>query len=123
LAIRMCPQCGKTVPAARVLALSDGMECPHCQTRLEVATGSRMIATVAGLVVAGLAWWVTRGSTNILGFALPVLLSFLAFGIVSPLVLMLTAALRTAPAVPVYEPVAVHGGHGQSVHDHAGGHH
>jgi len=46
-----------------------------------------------------------------------------AFGIVSPLVLMFTAALRTAPAAPVYEPVAVHGGHGQSVHDHAGGHH
>ena len=123
MAIRMCPQCGNTVPAARVMALSDGMECPHCQARLEVATGSRIIATVAGLAVAGLVWWVTRASTNILGFALPVLLSFLAFGIVSPLVLMLTAALRNAPAAPVYEPVAVHGGHGQSVHDHAGGHH
>ena len=123
MAIRMCPHCGNTVPAARVLALSDGMECPHCQTRLEVATGSRMIAVTAGLLAGWLVWWVTRGSTNILGFALPVLLSFLAFGIVSPLVLMFTAALRTAPAAPVYEPVAVHGGHGQSVHDHAGGHH
>src|SRR5260370_38707386 len=105
----MCPHCGNTVPARRVMALSDGMECPHCQTRLEVATGSRMIATVAGLVVAGLAWWVTRGSTNIVGFALPVLLSFLAFGIVSPLVFMFTLALRTAPAAPVFEPIAGHG--------------
>ena len=123
MAIRMCPHCGKTVPAARVIALSDGMECPHCQARLEVANGSRMAATAAGLVVAWLVWRVTRDSTNILGFALPVLLSFLAFGIVSPLVLMFTASLRTAPAAPVFEPVAAHGGHAQSVHDHAGGHH
>lgn len=123
MAIRMCPQCGKTVPAARVMALSDGMECPHCQARLEVATGSRMVATAAGLLVAWLVWRVTRDSTNILGFALPVLLSFLAFGIVSPLVLIFTAALRPAPAAPVFEPVAAHGSHGQSVHDHAGGHH
>ena len=123
MAIRMCPQCGKTVPATRVMALSDGMECPHCQTRLEVSNGSRMIATVAGLVAAWLVWRVTRDSTNVLGFALPVLLSFLAFGIVSPLVLMFVASLRIAPAAPVFTPVAAHGGHGQSVHDHAGGHH
>jgi len=123
VAVRMCPQCGKTVPATRVMALSDGFECPHCLTRLEVANGSRMIATVAGLAAAWLVWRVTRDSTNILGFALPVLLSFLAFGIVSPLVLMFVASLRTAAPPMVFEPVAAHGGHAQSVHDHAGGHH
>ncbi len=123
MAVRMCPQCGKTVPAARVMAFSDGMECPHCQTRLEVASGSRMIATAVGLVAAWLVWRATRDSTNILGFALPVLLSFLAFGIVSPLVLMFTAALHRAPAAPVFEAVAAHGGDGQTVHGHAGGHH
>jgi hypothetical protein len=52
-----------------------------------------------------------------------VVLSFVAFGIVSPLVLMFTAALRMAPAAPASEPVAAHGGHARSVHDHAGGHH
>ena len=119
----MCPHCGNTVPAMRVISLSDGMECPHCQTRLEVANGSRMAATTAGLAVAWLVWRITRDSTNILGFALPVLLSFLAFGIVSPLVLMFVASLRTAPPPPVFEPVAAHGGHAPSVHDHAGGHH
>ena len=123
MAVRMCPHCGNTVPATRVIALSDGMECPHCQTRLEVTDGSRMIATVVGLGAAWIVWRATRDSTNILGFALPVLLSFLAFGVVSPLVLMFTASLRTAPAAPVFEPVAAHGGHAQSVHDHAGGHH
>jgi hypothetical protein len=107
----------------RVISLSDGMECPHCQTRLEVANGSRMAATAAGLAVAWVVWRVTRDSTNILGFALPVLLSFLAFGIVSPLVLMFVASLRTAPAAPVLEPVPAHASHVQSVHGHAGGHH
>jgi DNA-directed RNA polymerase subunit RPC12/RpoP len=123
VAVRMCPHCGKTVPAARVIALSDGLECPHCQARLEVANGSRMVATAVGLGAAWIVWRVTRDSTNILGFALPVLLSLLAFGIVSPLVLMFTASLRSAPSAPVFEPVAAHGGHAQSVHDHAGGHH
>jgi len=122
--MRMCPHCGNTVPAACVVAFSDGMECPHCQTRLEVMNGSRMIAVVVGLGAAFLVWRVSRGSTNILGFALPVLLSFLAFGIVSPLVLMFTAALRIAPAAVVIEPIVAHGGgHGQTVHGHAGGHH
>ena len=123
MAVRICPQCGKTVPATRVMALSDAMECPHCQSRLEVSTGSRMIATAVGLGVAWVVWRVTRDSTNILGFALPVLLSVLAFGIVSPLVLMFTASLRNALAAPVYEPVAAQAGHAQSVHGHAGGHH
>lgn len=119
----MCPQCGKTVPAFLVVALSDGMECPHCQTRLEVATGSRVIAATAGLIAGGIVWLVARSSSDILGFALPVLLSFLAFGIVSPLILMFIAALRIAPSAPVFEPVAAHGSHGQPAHGHAGGHH
>lgn len=118
----MCPHCGNTVPAAGVVAFSDGLECPHCQTRLVVADGSRMIAVTVGLIAAFLVWRVSRDSTNILGFALPVLLSFLAFGIVSPLVLMFTAALRIAPSAVIIEPVVSHGGHGQTVHGHVGGH-
>ena len=99
------------------------MECPHCQTRLEVADGSRMIAVTVGLIAGWLAWSATRASTNILGFALPVLLSFLAFGIVSPLVLIFVAALRIAPGTPVFDLVPADGGHAPSTHGHAGGHH
>jgi hypothetical protein len=124
VANRMCPQCGKVVPAACVMALSDGMICPHCQARLEVATGSRMLAATAGLIAGWLAWRLTRDSTNILGFALPVLFAILAFGIVSPLVLLLAAGLRLVPAATVFEPIAAApGGHGQSAHGHTGGHH
>ena len=105
------------------MAFSDGFECPHCQTRLEVDTGSRIIAVAVGLVAAYIAWWVTRDSTNIVGFALPVLVSFLAFGIVSALMLVFVSRLCIAPAVVVLESVPAHGGHGASPHDHAGGHH
>jgi DNA-directed RNA polymerase subunit RPC12/RpoP len=122
VAIRMCPHCGNTVPAGLAVAFSDGLECPHCQTRLLVTDGSRMIAVAVGLVAAWIAWWLTRASTNILGFALPVLFSFLAFGIVSPLVLMFTATFRIAPGAPVFDLVPAHG-HASSVHGHAGGHH
>jgi len=105
------------------MAFSDGFDCPHCETRLEVDTGSRMVAVTVGLIAATLAWWATRESTNILGFALPVLLSFLAFGIVSALMLTFVSRFRIAPAVVVLEPAPAHGGHGAGAHDHAGGHH
>lgn len=82
-----------------------------------------MIATAVGLVVAWLVWRTTRGSANVLGFALPVLFSVLAFGIVSPIVLAFTAGLRTAPPPPVFAPAPAHGVHTHGVHDHAGGHH
>lgn len=123
MATRICPHCGNTVPATLVMAFSDGLECPHCQTRLQVASGSRMVASAAGLVAAWLVWHITRDSTNILGFALPVLFAILAFGIASPLVLAFTAALRIAPPPQVFEPVAAHGTHGASFHGSAGGHH
>jgi hypothetical protein len=82
-----------------------------------------MIATTVGLIAAGIVGWTTRSTSNTLGFTFPVLLSFLAFGIVSPLVLAFTAALRTAPTAPVFEPVAAGVGQGQAAHGHVGGHH
>jgi len=119
--MRICPHCGNAVPASLAMAYSDGLVCPHCETLLQVSNGSRMISSAAGLVAAWLVWRATRGSTNILGFALPVLFAVLAFGIVSPLVLAFTAGFRIAPLPQVFEPVAAHGAHGAS--GHAGGHH
>ena len=121
MAIRVCPHCGNTVPAALVATFSDDMECPHCHTRLTASNGSRMFSSTVGFVFAGVVYWFTRNSTNILGFALPVLFAVLTFGIVSALVLMLTAALRIASAAPVFEPVGTLKS-GRSVHGHAGGH-
>jgi hypothetical protein len=99
------------------------MECPKCAARLEVSPGSRTIATLCGLAAGTLAWRLSTNASGDLGAVLPTLYAFLAFGIVSPLVLMFTAHLRNAPALPVV--VAVHtdehtahgtGGHGADHH-------
>jgi len=109
---RACPHCGKKVPAGLKLAYSDGLVCPHCHTRLVVATDGRIFATWVGLAAAWLVWWLTRNSGGPLGAVLPELYAVLAFGIVSPIVLAFSAALELAPAAQVAEaaPASSHGG-------------
>jgi hypothetical protein len=116
VAVRICPHCKAEITAANAAAYSDSVECPQCQARLEVAPGSRTIATLCGLAAAAIAWRLSGGSGGDLGAVLPTLYAFLAFGVVSPLVLMFTANLRNAPALPAPEPVHTPGGH-------AGAHH
>ena len=119
MAARVCPHCKSELTAPIVVAFTNGVDCPNCGTRLEVASGSREISTFAGLVAAALAWRMASGSTTDLGGVLPTLYAFLAFGIVSALVLMFTSNLRNAPALPAPEPVHASGGHGGG---HEGGH-
>jgi hypothetical protein len=119
LANRDCPNCGNKVPAGEVLSLSDGMECPHCHTRLQVSTGGRIIAMWVGLAAGWLVWWLARDSGGPVGAVLPELYAVLAFGIVSPIVLAFAAALESAPAAPVVE-AATASSHGAS---HGSGHH
>jgi DNA-directed RNA polymerase subunit RPC12/RpoP len=114
----MCPHCKAEISAPESAARSNDIVCPKCGTRLEVAPGSRTISGVCGLAAGAIVWRLSSGSTSDLGGVLPTLYAFLAFGIVSPLVLMFTANLRNAPAVLVPEPAhaASPAGHG------AGGH-
>jgi hypothetical protein len=121
VAARMCPHCKAEISAANVVAYTNGVDCPKCGMRLEVASGARTIATLCGLAVAAIAWRLASGSPGDLGGVLPTLYAFLAFGIVSPLVLMLTANLRNVPALPAPEPIHAGSGQGSSGHD-AGGH-
>ena len=128
MAVRICPHCKTEISAPETAARSNDMECPKCGTRLEVAPGSRTISTLCGLAAGAIAWHLSSGSTSDLGAVLPTLYAFLAFGIVSPLVLMLTANLRNAPAAPVPEPAhapgpAGQGAGGQGSGGHGGGHH
>src|SRR5271169_2075953 len=119
----MCPHCKTEISAPEAAARSNDIACPKCGTRLEVAPGSRTISSLAGLIAGAIAWRLSSGSTSDLGGVLPTLYAFLAFGIVSPLVLMLTANLRNAPAAPAPEPAhaPASAGHGTGGHD--GGHH
>lgn len=119
MAVRVCPHCKTEISAPEAAARSNDIECPKCGMRLEVAPGSRTISTLAGLAAGAIAWRLSSGSMSDLGGVLPTLYAFLAFGIVSPLVLMFTANLRNAPAAPVSEPVHAAGPAGHS----GGGHH
>ncbi len=123
MAVRMCPHCKTELSAPVAASRSNDMECPKCETRLEVAQGSRTISSLAGLAAGAVAWRLSEGSTGDLGGVLPTLYAFLAFGAVSALVLMFTANLRNAPAIPV--PVPAHTA-GPGAHDsggHGGAHH
>jgi hypothetical protein len=101
-----------------VLALSDGMECPHCHTRIQVVSGSRTIAVWVGLAAGWLVWRLTHNSGGSLGDVLPELYAILTFGIVSPIVLAFSSALELTPAAPAADVSAT--GH---VASHDGGHH
>jgi len=125
VAARMCPHCKAGIPAPEVAARSNDAVCPKCGARLEVTPGARTISSICGLAVAAIVWHLSSGSSTDLGGVLPTVYAFLAFGIVSPLVLMLVANLRNAPAVLVAE--SAHGpssaGHHDSAGGHGGGHH
>ncbi len=121
MAVRVCPHCKTEIPAAIAAAYSNSIECTKCEARLEVAIGSRTISSLCGLVAAAIAWRLSGGSEGDLAAFLPTLYAFLAFGVVSCLVLMFTTNLSNAPAVAIPEPVQSAGGHGAA--GHGGGHH
>jgi DNA-directed RNA polymerase subunit RPC12/RpoP len=117
MAIRVCPVCGKEIPASSVVALTNGLECPHCHSRVEVSDGSRMLPTWIGLVAAYLVGRLSSNAGGPVGFALPELYAILTFGIVTPLALMLTAKLDVAPTPPATaEAHPAQHGHHQPAH-------
>ena len=97
MAVRKCPQCLAVVSAGQAVAYTDRMECPGCKTLLEVSTGSRQLATLAGLLAAVLVWRLTASEEGMLGWALSVLYAILAFSVMAPLALMSFADLRVRP--------------------------
>ena len=123
MAVRICPHCKTEVTGSNIVAYSFGVECPKCETRLEVAPETRTISTFCGLAAGAIAWRLSINSDGDLGGVLPTLYAFLAFGIVSSLVLMFTANLRNAPAIPVAEPAHDLGASGHGPLGHGGGHH
>jgi DNA-directed RNA polymerase subunit RPC12/RpoP len=121
MAVRVCPHCKTEISAPEAAARSNDVVCPKCGARLEVASGPRAIASIAGLVAGAMAWRLSSGSSSDLSGVLPTLYAFLAFGIVSPLVLVSTANLRNAPPAPVAEPAHAPSGPGGG--GHGSGHH
>jgi DNA-directed RNA polymerase subunit RPC12/RpoP len=123
MAVRVCPHCKAEISAPESAARSNDITCPKCGARLEVSSGARTLSTIAGLAAGAIVWKLSSGSGGSggdLAAIAPTLYAFLAFGIVSPLVLMVTANLRNAPLAPVAEPVHAAAGHGTSGHSVVG---
>jgi hypothetical protein len=113
VAIRVCPVCGKEIPAPATVALTNGLECPHCHSRVEVTDGSRSLPIWIGLAAGWLVWELTTNIGGPVGFALPELFSIIAFGAVSAILLMFAAKFEPAPT-----PVATAEAHPAPAHGH-----
>ncbi len=114
MAIRKCPKCLAVVPAGEAAAYSDALVCPGCGGPLEVAGISRHVAVWPALAAGAAAWMFTGESAGMLGWAAPVLYSFLAFSVCAGVLTMFLADLRVREAPP--EPHA--GASGGSGHTH-----
>jgi len=115
MAVRKCPHCLAVIPAPQVVAYTDGIDCPGCKARLEVATASRFLATATGLLAAIVVWRLSPPGAGTYGWVLPVVYAIFAYSLIAPLMLMAFADLRNRPPEPVAEPVhsagSSHGGH------------
>ncbi|MGH9774423.1 MAG: hypothetical protein ACRD50_05685 [Candidatus Acidiferrales bacterium] len=115
MAARKCPMCFAVVPAGKVLAFSNDLECPGCARPLKIARASRHIAIFVGLVAGVFVWRFTRADSGALGWVLPIVYAYLAMSVVATLILIVTADLRLksldagyAPAPSSAPPTAAH---------------
>src|SRR5579864_3933076 len=113
--MRECPQCMKKVPATRVVAYTDKLECPHCEALLKVALPTRVIGAFIGLGVGWLVYgWAQNSLMGEEAWVLPTVYSFLAYSVVYTLYVMTTADLVKRPKedelpIPSVTLAAAHG--------------
>lgn len=114
MAIRKCPWCLAVVSAGETAAYSDTLVCPGCQSPLEVAGISRHVAIWPAIAAGAFVGTLSSNNSGSLGWAAPVLYSFLAFGATAGLLTMFLADLRGREAVPSPPAQAAgpSGGHG-----------
>jgi ABC-type spermidine/putrescine transport system permease subunit II len=106
--------CLAVLAAGPTAARPDELVCGNCGQTLEVAGLSRQSATWFGLAAAAASvrYSIHATAANPLGWAIPVVVGVVVFGIVSALALMATADLRVRVAAmeaPVpHHPAAHH---------------
>lgn len=111
MAMRICPQCSKQVPATLAVAFSETVECPHCQAALRASDATRILGAFFGLLVGYLVWRLTYGPSGNLAWLLPEVYGFLAYSFAYAIYVMITADLVVRP-VEVVEVVVEVAGHG-----------
>jgi hypothetical protein len=108
--------CFGKVPAVTVVAQSDNIPCPKCGKRLEVSLPSRWLGSLTGLLGGWLVFRLTSHGDGMLSWVLPVVYAFLAYAVLSPVFLMLTADLVVKPEQPYGESAPAAPGHGSAAH-------
>jgi hypothetical protein len=118
VAIRVCPQCLKKVPADPVVAYTDKLVCPHCQSPITVGFPSRFIGGFIALGVGWLVWIFSRNNiSGEAGWVVPTVYTFLAYSFTYTLYLMATADLVRRPEDAEPAPIA-HDSHGHTASHH-----
>jgi hypothetical protein len=101
MSARQCPNCLAFVPPGLIVAHSYDLVCPSCRHPLEISTLSQNLSAFAGLVAGAIVWWLAGAhysrQSGALGWVLPLLFSYLAFSVMAPLALILTADLKLKP--------------------------
>ncbi|HJY86397.1 MAG TPA: hypothetical protein VKE24_06120 [Candidatus Acidoferrales bacterium] len=69
-------------------------------------------------MAGAIAWNLSRGSSGMLSWILPIVYTFLAFSGVAAVFLMMTADLLAKPAEPTLEPVPLESGHARGASRH-----
>jgi hypothetical protein len=125
MAMRECPQCGKKVPATRIVAYTDHLECPHCEAALTVSLPSRVIGAFIGLGAGYLIYgWAQSSVSGEGAWVLPAVYSFLAYSFFYAIYLMTTADLIRRQVEPdlattMTPPAAAHAhGAGHQIESH-----
>jgi hypothetical protein len=107
-----------SIPAGATAAYSDAVECPGCKAPLDLSTAPRYIATTLGLAAGAAVAWLTRNSTASLGWTVPLVAGFLAYGVVAAFVTLLLGDLRLRAAEPAAAPAAAGSAHSRGPAHH-----
>ena len=99
---RTCPLCFTRVPRTLVLLHTYDMECPTCHAALEVSRGSRVIAALAGLVVAFVAVSFADRISETAEWSFQVVAGCVAFGVGAAAWLFFSADLMVRPKLEVF---------------------
>ncbi|HXR33728.1 MAG TPA: hypothetical protein VN830_08475 [Verrucomicrobiae bacterium] len=83
-----CPLCFAKVPRTLILTKTLEVICPACHAELEVARGSRVLASFVGILAAFVAVHVSGQVSGTAGWTLPIVAAIASFGVCSAVVLI-----------------------------------
>ncbi len=95
---RACPLCFVKLSPFSVLSRSNDIICPACHAQLELSRHSRVLSSTAGILAAGLVFHLPYTLTPLGNWVIPIVASFLAFGLGATLLLLLRTDLVVRPS-------------------------